>query len=75
MPMPMPPTMKPARRVVHDECAPTPCIRRSEAPTSVIPTAKSIRMGRKDESRPEIGATTNESSVTGMKRMPDSSAL
>ena len=66
----MPPTMKPGSRCVQRDDGVSPCISRSAAPTSDMPTPKRMRTGMRVDSRPAIGATTNESSESGRKRRP-----
>ena len=74
MPMPPPATMKPASSAVQSSPACRPFISSSPPPTSARPPAMNQRTPRRSASLPLIGATKNESRVTGMKRTPDSSA-
>ena len=74
-PMPPPATMKPASSAVQSSPASSPPISSRPAPTSARPPAMNQRTPSRSANLPDTGATTNESSVTGMKRTPDSSAL
>ena len=71
-PMPMPPTTKPASSVVQLELGVIPCMSRSATPTTASPPPSRNRTGIRTESRPAIGATTNEISDSGRKRTPAS---
>ena len=51
-PMPMPPTMKPARSVVQVEPSVMPCISRSATPVTASPPPSRNRTGTRVESRP-----------------------
>ena len=72
-PIPTPQSRKPGSSVVHAESTVTPCMSSSPTPTSVRPPPRKPRTGRRSESFPAIGATTNDSSVIGRKRTPASS--
>ena len=73
-PMPPPAIMKPASSAVQSSPASRPPISSRPVPTSASPPPMNQRTPTRSASCREIGATTNESSVTGMKRRPDSSA-
>ena len=73
-PMPPPATMKPASSAVHSSAGPIVRISSSPRPTSASPPAMNQRTPKRCASLPETGATRNESSVTGRKRRPASSA-
>jgi len=73
-PIPNPATMNPARSAVHAESVVTPCMSRSDAPTSESPTVSRSRAGSRAVSFPEIAAATNDESEIGRKRSPAPSA-
>ena len=73
MPMPIPPTMKPGRRVVQSESIEMPLISHIESATRPRPAPSSSRIGTRVESRPAIGAAKNETMLRGRKRTPVSS--
>ena len=59
-PIPMPPTMKPASSVVQVEPRVIPCMSSSATPITASPPPSRILTGIRVDSRPAIGATTNE---------------
>ena len=71
-PMPIPPTMKPASSVVQSELGVIPYMSSSATPTPRARRRAGSFTGIRTDRRPAIGATTNEISDSGRKRMPAS---
>ena len=69
-PIPMPPAIKPASKVVQLEPRVIPCISRRATPITASPPPSRILTGIRVESLPAIGATTNETNERGRKITP-----
>ena len=69
-PTPAPASRNPGISVVQPEPGSTAVIASSPAPTRIKPAPSRRRTGTRTLRRPEIGATTKETSVTGKKRRP-----
>ena len=68
--------MKPASSVVHSELGVMPCISSSPMPDQPEPDAEQRCAARSAcASRPAIGATKNDMTVSGRKRRPVSNGV
>ena len=74
-PMPAPAMRKPARSAVQSSPGWRPRMSSRPIPTHASPPPMNQRMPTRSANLPEIGATMNDSSVTGRKRRPDSSGV
>ena len=70
MPIPMPPITKPGIRLVQFEPTLMRLIDHIAIAFSASPAPIRIRIGMRVESRPAIGAATNETRLSGRKRRP-----
>ena len=74
IPIASPPTTKPGSRCVHEDVVSRPRISHSAIAIRASPVTSGARSPMRPVSRPETGATTSSTSVSGSSRRPVSVA-